>query len=58
MGREYAIYYYIELKLPEDMQVKISKALNIEEDILRYLLVKADPKFVKVEDERVNYQSY
>ena len=37
-GKEYAIYYYMELDLANALD--ISKELNVNDDILRYLLVK------------------
>lgn len=40
----FADYLYFELELPADAPLKISNALNITKEVLRYLLVKADPK--------------
>lgn len=37
-GEEYAIYYYMELNLVNALD--ISRELNVNEDILRYLLVR------------------
>ena len=41
---EFAIYVYMEIELPPEAPLKISNALNITESVLRYLLVKSDPK--------------
>ena len=46
-GQDFAIYYYIDLALPADAPVKISSALNIAEEVLRYLLVRADERRAK-----------
>ena len=45
MNREdFAVYVYFELKLPAEAPLKISNVLNITDEVLRYLLVKADEK--------------
>ena len=41
---EFAVYVYFEVKLPAEALLKISNVLNITDDVLRYLLVKADEK--------------
>jgi len=41
---EFGIYVYMDLELPADAPLKISNTLNITDEVLRYLLVKADPK--------------
>lgn len=43
-GEDFAVYAYFELELPVEAPLKISNALNITDDVLRYLLVKADKK--------------
>lgn len=40
----FAVYVYMELELPADAPLKISNTLNITDEVLRYLLVKTDPK--------------
>lgn len=40
MGKDYATYYYIDIELEDSKAVSISSRLNIEESILRYLLVR------------------
>ena len=41
---EFAVYVYMDVELPADAPLKISNTLNITEEVIRYLLVKADPK--------------
>ena len=41
---EFAVYMYFEVKLPAEALLKISNVLNITDEVLRYLLVKADEK--------------
>ena len=41
---EFAVYVYFEVKLPAEALLKISNVLNITDEVLRYLLVKADDK--------------
>ena len=41
---DFAVYVYMEVSLPADAPLKISNTLNITEEVLRYLLVKADDK--------------
>ena len=40
----FANYLYFELELPAAAPLKISNVLNITKEVMRYLLVKADPK--------------
>ena len=42
--QNFANYVYFELELPSEAPLKISNLFNITKEILRYLLVKADPK--------------
>lgn len=46
-GNDYAIYYFIDVELPADAPAKISNALEITDEVIRYLLVKADPRRAK-----------
>ena len=39
--QEFAIYYYFMLELPPEAPGKISSSLNINDEVLRCLLVKA-----------------
>lgn len=41
---DFAVYVYMEVELPADAPLKISNTFNITEEVIRYLLVKADPK--------------
>ena len=41
---DFAVYVYFEVKLPAEAPLKISNVLNITDEVLRYLLVKADEK--------------
>ena len=46
-GNEYAIYYFMDVELPADAPAKISNTLGITDEVIRYLLVKADPRRTK-----------
>ena len=52
-GQEFAVYYYLEVELPAEAPVKISSALNIVDEVLRYLLVAVDERKVKLEAKRL-----
>ncbi len=41
---DFAVYVYMDVKLPADAPLKISNTLNITDEVLRYLLVKVDEK--------------
>lgn len=41
---DFAVYVFMEVELPADAPLKISTILNITDEVLRYLLVKADEK--------------
>lgn len=41
---DFAVYVYMDVKLPADAPLKISNILNITDEVLRYLLVKIDEK--------------
>ena len=51
-GQEFALYYYFELDLPAEAPAKISSQLNINDEVLRYLLVKSDERKEKIENLR------
>lgn len=40
----FAIYVYMDVRLPADAPLKISNTLNITDEVLRYLLVTVDEK--------------
>lgn len=42
--QNFANYVYFELELPSEAPLKLSNLFNINKEILRYLLVKADPR--------------
>jgi len=41
---DFAVYVYMDVKLPADAPLKISNTLNITDEVLRYLLVSVDEK--------------
>lgn len=43
-GQDFAVYYYYEVELPAEAPAKISSALNITDEVIRYLLVVKDEK--------------
>lgn len=51
-GQEFAVYYYYEVELPPEAPAKISNVLNITDEVIRYLLVAADPRKAKIEAKR------
>ena len=44
---EFALYYYMNVELPAEAPAKISGALNISDEVIRHLILKADPKRAK-----------
>jgi small subunit ribosomal protein S6 len=48
---DFAVYVYMDVKLPADAPLKISSTFNITEEILRYLLVTVDEKGRKALEE-------
>ena len=47
-GQDFAIYYFFEVSLPAEAPAKISSALNITDEVLRYLLVRVDERRKKM----------
>jgi len=43
-GETHAVYRVYTLQLPADAPAKLSKVLNITDNVIRYLLTKVDPK--------------
>lgn len=41
---DFAVYVYLDVKLPAEAPLKISNTLNITDEVLRYLLVTVDEK--------------
>lgn len=42
--QDFALYVLMDVELPAEAPLKISSALNISDDVIRYLLVKVDAK--------------
>ncbi len=53
--QSFGIYYFFELQLPADAPQKISNVFNISDEILRYLLVKTDPRQAKYASRRAEH---
>ena len=51
---DFAVYVYMDVKLPADALLKISNTLNITDEVLRYLLVTVDEKGRKALEEAKN----
>ena len=51
-GQDFAIYVAMDLKLPATAPLKISNTLNITDEVLRYLLVKAEERPVVESEEK------
>lgn len=43
-GQDFAVYVYYELELPSEIVSKVEKALNITDEVIRYLLTYPVPK--------------
>ena len=50
-GQTFAVFYYVDLEPPADAPLKISGVLNITDEVIRYLLVRADEHRPKPEDK-------
>lgn len=51
-GEEFAVYVAMDVKLPATAPLKISNTLNITDEVLRYILVKAEARpEVEAEEE-------
>ena len=48
-GQDYAIYYYIDVQFPSESIKKMNSALNLADESLRHLIVKADLRRAKYE---------
>jgi small subunit ribosomal protein S6 len=48
---DFAVYVYMDVKLPAPAPLKISNTLNITDEVLRYLLVSLDEKGRKALEE-------
>jgi small subunit ribosomal protein S6 len=56
-GQEFAVYYYYDVQLPADAPQKLSNVLNITDEVLRFLLVRIDPRKAKYEARRKEHTS-
>ena len=43
-GQNYAVFYYFDVAFPAEAPGKISSAINITDEVLRHLIVRADEK--------------
>ena len=43
-NQDFAVYVYMDVKLPAEAPLKISNTLNITDEVIRYLLVKVNEK--------------
>ena len=50
-GQEFAIYHYCDVSLPSEAPAKISSTLNITDEVIRYLLVRADIRRAKLTEK-------
>lgn len=58
-SEDFAVYVYMDIKLPAEAPLKISNTLNITEEVLRYLLVKVDEKGRKaLEEAKLNAKNH
>ena len=55
--QDFGIYYYFDVNLPAEAPAKIGNILNITDEVLRHLLIKADPRKAKYEARRLAAQS-
>ena len=46
-GNEYGLYYYMDVELPSEAPSKISSTLGITDEVIRFLLVRTDPRRTK-----------
>lgn len=56
-GEDFAVYVYMDVKLPADAPLKISNTFNITDEVLRYLLVTVDEKARKAQEEAAERQN-
>lgn len=49
--QDFAVYVYMDVKLPAEAPLKVSNVLNITDEVIRYLLVKVDEKGRKALEE-------
>ena len=50
-GQEFAIYYYFTIAFPPEAPGKLSSTLNITDEVLRHMIVRADARREKAAEE-------
>ena len=56
-GLQFALYYYADVQLPSDAPDKISTTLNINDEVIRYLLVRKDERKAKYAARRAEAEA-
>ena len=51
--QDFAIYVFMELKLPADAPLKVSNTFNITDEVIRYLLVSTNDKIRSAREKAV-----
>ncbi len=51
--QDFAIYVFMELKLPADTPLKVSNTFNITDEVIRYLLVSTNDKIRSAREKAV-----
>lgn len=49
---EFAVFYYYEVKLPAEGPKELSDVFNISNEVIRYMIVKKDPRREKALKEK------
>ena len=50
-GQDFAVFYYFDVQLPAAAPSKISGMMNITDEVIRYLLVRADARRARATKE-------
>lgn len=50
-GQDFAIYYFFNITLPTEAPEKLSSTMNITDEVIRYMLVRADARREKAAEE-------
>ena len=56
-GHTYALYYFADVSLPAGAPDKISSTMNINDEIIRYLLVRTDERKAKYAARRAEVEA-
>lgn len=51
-GQDFALYHYYEAEIPGQNIAEIERALSLDEEVLRSLVVSVDPKKVRYEEKK------